>query len=174
VNTLLRYGPDGFKFAPFCLILAAAFFLLLINFVFAGSAHALDKASFSWLANPPEDNVIGYRLYYGKESRFNLDRTLKPNFSYDYYIDFTDSRRCVDDGTGTNCQDLTASDFRCLNLYGDQPLCTVYKLQGLLFFTMTAYNAQAESDFTPELSVHFGVTRPVIPAINLLLLDRKK
>jgi len=158
-------------------IFVAVFFFLLISGGL-GQAHAVEYASFSWLANPPEDNVIGYRLYYGSASRFNSNLTLKADFSYDYYIDFAESKRCVDDGTDANCQDLHPDDFQCENLYGDAPLCSVKKLQGLQFFAMTAYNAQAESDFTPELSVRYDGADPwniaVLSAINTLLLEKNK
>jgi len=166
-------GPTPSRIFP---VLAAALFFLLAGGG-AAAAHAAEKASFSWLANPPEDNVIGYRLYYGSESRYTLNQTLKTNFTYDYYIDFAEAKRCLDDGTDANCRDLSAADFQCQNLYGEAPLCTVYGLNGLLYFAMTAYNAQAESDFTPELSVRFGIVPPnaqLMSAINLLLLDRKK
>ena len=122
--------------------------------------------------------MIGYRLYYASTSRFNPNRTLKAGFSYEYYIDFGESKRCAVDGTDANCQDLDPDDCQCENLYGDTPLCSVKKLQGVQFFAMTAYNAQAESDFTPELSVRFDATGPrvsaVLSAINTLLLEEKK
>jgi len=97
--------------------------------------------------------VIGYRLYYGSESRFDFKGTLKTNFFYDYYIDFLEFKRCVADGTDIFCEDLYPDDFQCENLYGDLPQCTVNKLQGPLYFALTAYNAQAESGFTQELSL---------------------
>lgn len=167
---------DRSGYPPVCRVFIAVFFLLLISGGFVG-AHAVEKATFSWLANPPEDNVIGYRLYYASESRFDPNQTLKAGFSYDYYIDFVESRLCVADGTEANCQDLSADDFECENLYGDTPLCTVYKLRGLRFFAMTAYNAQAESGYTKELSVRFDGAGPreigVLSAITLLV-DKKK
>lgn len=141
-------------------------------------ALAVEYATFSWLANPPEDNVIGYRLYYGSESRYNLDQTLKSGFSYEYYIDFVESKRCIADGTDADCLELSDGDFQWENLYGDQPLCTIKKLQGLQYFAMTAYNAQAESDFTPELNVRFDGAGPreiaVLSAVNTLLREKKK
>jgi hypothetical protein len=167
-----------FKLSACCLTFAALFIFLAMSGGFAG-AHAAEKASFSWLANPPEDNVIGYRLYYASESRFASDQTLKPDFSYDYYIDFGESKRCVHDGTDTNCQDLSGNDFQCENLYGDAPLCTVKNLRGIQFFAMTAYNAQTESDWTRELSVRFdeAVSREVAAlsvVTNMLLLKNKR
>jgi hypothetical protein len=47
--------------------------------------------------------VIGYRLYYSSESRFESNGKPKTNFSYDYYIDLTESERCVPDTAGADC-----------------------------------------------------------------------
>lgn len=177
VKTLLRLMTDSSRYPAVFRTAAAVLLFLLLGGGFV-PARAVDRATFSWLANPPEDNVIGYRLYYGSESRFNLDRTLKTGFTYDYYIDFVDSKRCVADGTDADCQDLSVADFQCANLYGDQPLCTVGKLHGVQYFAMTAYNAQAESGFTRELIVRFDGAGPreiaVLSAINTLLRERKK
>lgn len=175
MKTILRSLTDDVHYPAVLRTLAAVLFLLALGGGF-GPAHAAEYATFSWLANPPEDNVIGYRLYYGSASRFNPDQTLKTGFTYDYYIDFVESKRCVDDGTDANCLELSFADFQCDNLYGDAPLCTVKRLQGLQYFAMTAYNAQAESDFTRELRVRFDGADPwniaVQSAINALLLEK--
>jgi len=176
VNTV-RTGSDRTGYRPVFPFLVAvlSFFLLSTSSAYA---HGVEYASFSWQANPPEDNVIGYRLYYASESRFNPNQTLKTDFSYDYYIDFAESKRCVDDGTETDCQDLSDDDFQCNNLYGDTPLCTIYQLKGVQYFAMTAYNAQVESGFTQELSVRFAGAGPreigALSAINTLLEEKKK
>lgn len=179
VNTFPGTGSGRTGCQPVFPFIAAM--VMVSFFLISGAsvcAYGVEYASFSWHANPPEDNVIGYRLYYASESRFNLDQTLKSDFSYDYYIDFVESKRCVDDGTDADCQDLSDTDFQCFNLYGDTPLCTVYQLRGMQFFAMTAYNAQAESDFTPELSVRFDGAGPretgVLSAISTLLGEKKK
>ena len=151
-------------------IVSLLFFAMLLN-VFPADALALDKATFSWQANPPEDYVLGYRLYYGTVSRYRDDGLPKANFSYAYYIDFFHSERCVADGTGTNCERLDLSELRCEDLYQESPRCTVFNLPGeKYFFAMTAYNAEAESGYTQELSTPFNrKALAAIQAVNLLL-----
>lgn len=146
------------------------FFIILLN-VFPAGALALDKVTFSWQANPPEDYVLGYRLYYGASSRFGADGLPKANFSYDYYIDFFHSERCIADGSGTNCERLDLTDLQCENLYNQVPRCTVFNLPGEnFFFSMTAYNAEMESGYTQELSTPFNRrAMAAIQAVNLLL-----
>ena len=144
--------------------------------------HAGETVSFSWQANPPDDYVIGYRLYYGSTSRFDSNGRPKANFFYDYYIDFSDFERCDPGGTGTVCEMLNLDQVECENLSGDFPRCTLYNLQGLLYFAMTAYNTQEESDYTLELSVFLdGEVTPVSPGVQavlqqiyILLLKEKK
>lgn len=126
-------------------------FTVLLNF-FPVGAHALEKITFSWQANRPEDYVLGYRLYYGPSSRFTRGGVPQAHFSYDYYIDFFNSERCVADGSGTNCEKLAVTDLRCENLFSERPTCTVYNLPGqTYYFAMTAYNADTESGYTQEL-----------------------
>ncbi len=137
--------PDGLP--ALCRVLALASLLL---FGCLGSALAAGEVTFSWRANPPEDNVIGYRLYYGPQSRFDASGHLRPGFHYDRFIDFTEYERC--DGHDPQlCEQLTAGDVVCQDLWGDNPRCTVSGLTGPLYFAMTAYNAQSESDYTREL-----------------------
>lgn len=143
---------------------------VLLN-IFPAGAYALDKVTFSWQANPPEDYVLGYRLYYGTVSRYADDGLPKPNFSYDYYIDFFHSERCVADSSGTSCERLDLADLQCEDLYNQTPRCTVANLPGQrYFFAMTAYNAETESGYTQELSTPFNRQALVaIQAVNLLL-----
>lgn len=129
------------------------FLLLLTSGSGAAEASVGGSVSFKWRANPPEDYVIGYRLYYGESSRFNSNGASKANFSYDYYIDFAEQERCEGGSNGTECMALNSTELDCRNLYGDVPQCTVSKLHGLLYFALTAYNAQTESNFTKELYV---------------------
>lgn len=147
------------------------FFFTILLSVFPVGALALDKVTFSWQANPPEDYVLGYRLYYGLSSRFGDDGLPKPNFSYQYYIDFFHSERCVADGSGTNCERLDLADLQCEDLYNQTPRCTVANLPGQrYFFAMTAYNVETESGYTHELSTPFNRQALVaIQAVNLLL-----
>lgn len=121
-------------------------------------AHALTKVTFSWQGNPPGDFVLGYRLYYGGSSRFNPDGQLKSNFSYDYYIDFNRSERCLASKPDLGCDHLNNSELSCENLTGDLPICTVYNLPGQsYYFAMTAYNTDVESGYTRELTpAHSG------------------
>ena len=118
-------------------------------------AAAADKVTFSWRANPLEDNVIGYRLYAGPSSRFVSAGVTKSNFSYGFYIDFADSQRCQLTASGPVCETYTSDEVSCVGLYGETPKCTLNNLEGRYYFAMTAYNAQAESDYTGELSGYF-------------------
>ncbi len=136
-----------------CRICLLCCFLVVGGF---SSALAADQVSFSWRANPQTDNVVGYRLYYGADSRFAAAGVLKSGFSYTYYLDFTDSQRCRLTDSGPVCETYTDSDVYCEGLYGETPKCTLYDLDGQYYFTMTAYNAQAESDYTGELSGYFS------------------
>ena len=153
-------------------------FLVFTSAVFV-EASIGGTVTFSWQANPSEDYVIGYRLYYGADSRFNSNGTLKTSFSYDYYIDFSDFMRCDASSNGTSCEMLRPEELQCENLYESVPQCTISNLYGYLYFTLTAYNAQAESSFTPELSLTVtpenvnpeGLT--TVPQIILMLLLKK-
>jgi hypothetical protein len=132
------------------------FFFACIVFMCVGPVEANvppGEVTFSWQANPPEDNVIGYRLYYGAYSRFNPNGSVKSNFSYRYYIDFADQVRCDAYSDGISCKLLTTEELQCENLYGEVPKCSVPDLHGHLYFALTAYNAQSESSFTPELNL---------------------
>ena len=120
-------------------------------------AFAADQVTFSWRANPSGDDVVGYRLYFGDASRFDRSGRAKQNFSYDAYIDFTDARLCMHMDAGEVCASYTEEDVECEGLYGENPSCTLYNLEGRYFFAMTAYNTQAESDYTGELSGYFEI-----------------
>lgn len=149
------------------------FCTILLN-IFPAAAFALDKVTFSWEANPPEDYVLGYRLYYGTSSRFGADGMPKTSFSYDYYIDFFHSERCLADGTAGDCERLDLTELKCEDLYNQTPRCTVANLPGQkYFFAMTAYNADTESGYTQELSAPFNRRAlAALQAVNLLLKDR--
>lgn len=139
-------------------------FLTVVILLICGStvgAHTSDGISFSWAPNPDDDYVIGYRLYYSSQSRFDSNGKPKPDFSYDYYIDLAESERCVPDSDGTDCEILELADLRCDELYGDSPNCSIYNLQGDLHLAMTAYNAETESDYTQEL--YYAVTPDTPP-----------
>jgi len=120
-------------------------------------ASAADQATFSWRANPQSDDVVGYRLYLGSISRFDERGLVKQNFSYASYLDFTDSRRCTLTDSGPVCEMYTEAEVHCEGMKGTTPSCTLHNLAGQYYFAMTAYNAQAESDYTGELSEYFDI-----------------
>ncbi len=139
------------------------------------AANVGGDVTFSWQANPPGDYVISYRLYYGAYSRFDSGGALKSNFSYDHFIDFAESQHCDVYGNVTSCSILRADELQCENLYASVPRCTLFGLQGNLYFALTAYNAQSESNFTPELflAINPQGTATVQQIITLLLLKKK-
>jgi hypothetical protein len=120
-------------------------------------ASATDQATFSWRANPQSDDVVGYRLYLGSQSRFDEHGLVKQNFSYASYLDFTGSKRCALTDSGPVCETYTEAEVDCEGMNGATPSCTLHNLAGKYYFAMTAYNAQAESDYTAELSEYFGI-----------------
>lgn len=144
--------------------------LFFILFLFYGTgagvsaAFASKPATFSWGANPQDDNVIGYRLYYGSSSRFTNGGQLKSGFSYTYYLDFANAQRCRTTKSGPVCEQYRDNEVRCEGLNSETPKCTLYGLGGYEYFTMTAYNAQAESNYTKELKSHFGAASPDVVA----------
>jgi hypothetical protein len=118
--------------------------------------------SFSWQANPPEDEVIGYRLYYGTSSRHVVG-------GYEEYIDFGSQQRCPADRHGFGCIPLGTGVVTCEDLYRESPRCTVTDLSGHLFFSMTAYNATSEGEYSTEVEYRpAGSVSPVV--INTLHL----
>lgn len=150
--------------------IAVACFLVTSVFL-ATPIMAASSVTFSWLANPPEENVIGYRLYYGSQSRYNSDGSYKEDFSYPQYIDFMDQVRCF--GTDySSCEPLSSQDLQCEELYSETPRCTVYGLNGTLYFAMTACTNTAESGFTAELkSATPQQLQSIVQIIDLLLLS---
>ena len=131
-------------------------------------AQASGQVTFSWCANPQDENVVGYRLYYGPTSRYDGTGHLKSGFSYDYYLDFATSQRCRITKSDPVCKQYADSEVRCQGLSTEKPRCTLYGLVGgYKYFTMTAYNAQAESAYTKELKSFLGVgTQPVAGALQ--------
>ncbi len=148
--------------------------LIVISRGGAAVAGVGSQVSFSWQANPLDDYIVGYRLYYGGSSRYNAKGKLKTDFAYDYYIDFAKGKRCVPGSSGRDCEFLGSQELQCTNLSGQYPSCTIYKLHGHLYFALTAYNTQAESGFTPELKATVNPLglAAVQEAITALLLAR--
>ena len=140
MNTIARFSRKIYA-------ILTATILVMAFLVCAGVApvNAGEGVSFSWRANPVEDEIVGYRLYYGNMSRFVAG-------NYDFYIDFTTLQRCPASNNGSECEPLPDDAVTCQDLFRDNPHCTVYDLQGSVYLAMTAYNAQTESDYTQELN----------------------
>jgi hypothetical protein len=101
-------------------------------------------------------------LYYGSNSRLDSSGHVKSGFSYAQYLDFSSSQRCRLTDSGPVCETYNSSEVNCVGLYGETPKCTIHGLTGWKYFTMTAYNTQAESDYTTELKSFFGAASPEI------------
>src|SRR6056297_1139570 len=99
-------------------------FVLFVFGLYAGFANAYTDGTieFAWQANPPEENVTGYRLYYDSESRFDSNNNLKSGFSYNYYIDLSESMRCSYDN---GCENLAQNELSCNGLETSSPRCTL-------------------------------------------------
>jgi hypothetical protein len=135
-------------------------FLCLSGIFFVTNALAVDHATFSWRANPQDDAILGYRLYYGSNSRYDTAGHLKSDFNYDFYLDFAEEEVCRLTDSGPVCGPYNASLVQCENLAGERPRCTLHNLSGWKHFTMTAYNAAAESLYTTELKAYFDPSQP--------------
>ena len=145
------------------------------------SANAADQVTISWRANPQNDNVLGYRIYFGAESRFDGSGLVKAGFSYTYYLDLSESKLCLQTESGPVCEPFTEDDVDCTGLFSETPRCTLYNLdEGRTYFAMTAYSAQAESDYTHELTGFYRstVTQPsfiqevaLLQQVYTILLD---
>jgi hypothetical protein len=146
----------SFYRVPFAVFLVAAFLIV--------PARAAAGVSFSWRANPVEDDVVGYRLYYGVRSRSAAGH-------YDYYIDFTSMERCPAEGGGWGCDPLPASAVSCQDLFREIPKCTVNDLPGRSYLAMTAYNSVSESDYTQEIAYVSPEVRINLQAVYGLLLN---
>jgi len=101
--------------------------------------------TFTWLASPSQDEIVGYRLYYGKKSRWVAGK-------YEKYIDFTSMQTCSTAGDGSDCLPLPAGSVSCQDLFRDAPRCTVKHLDNRFYFALTAYNNNYESEYSSEIS----------------------
>ncbi len=160
------------KFFPFTVLLLSSFLLPLG--IHCADASSSSKVTFKWKANPPQEFVAGYRLYYGTQSRLKSNGAPKNNFSYTYCIDFTEQVRCQGPDF-TSCKQLSAAELQCENLFSENPKCTVANLNGELYFAMTAYTNSAESSYTYELKSKFDALpkqadHDALVAIRMLLL----
>ena len=144
---------------------------LAVSIVFtAMPLMAASSVTFSWLANPSDENVLGYHLYYCTQSRFNTDNSAKQNFAYSHVIDLNNGILCRGPQY-SDCENLDAGELQCDNLYGESPTCTLSGLEGNLHFAMTAYSSSAESEYTSELKWTDAQKEAFITMINMLLLD---
>ncbi len=125
------------------------------------------NVSFQWQSNPTSENVVGYKLYYGKNSRFYVSGNQKPSFKYEYCVDFTERTRCSG-ANYSNCEDLGPAKLYCENLYTQTPKCTLKNIYGNNYFALTAYNNNMESGFTHELKMINAVS---LSAVYEILLD---
>jgi len=153
------------------IIVTTALTVLTIFVSSSISAQSNNSATFTWRANQPEEFIVGYRLYFDTQSRYNNDGTLKNNFSYGQYIDFTDQTLCSGSAY-SSCVNLSSTDLQCINYFSETPSCKVYNLKGTLYFTMTAYNNTSESGYTSEI-VFNSISNPadLLPIIEMLLLN---
>ncbi len=152
---------------------SVAFFLLtlLIFLLASSSAFAEGVATFSWQANANGSDVVGYRLYYGRQSRFAVGH-------YDAYLDFTTWERCQVVPDGTKCVPLGGDEVSCQGLYGEKPVCQVGNLHGQMYFAITAYSSVSESGYSRELSKSVSpqakpATLAVLQQVYSLLLHKK-
>ena len=152
------YNPTVFIFTA----------IIMILYCQPAMAKVSKDITFKWNANPTSEDIVGYRLYYGKKSRFNSSGTLKSNFQYDYCVDFAELVRC----SGSNyssCVDLGSAQLDCENLYSETPKCTLKNIQGYKYFSLTAYNNQDESGFTKELNLVNHSISTLTAVYNVLL-----
>ncbi len=144
--------------------------LLVTSIFMATPIMAASSVTFSWLANPSDENVLGYHLYYCTQSRFNEDSSTKQDFAYSRLIDLNNGILCLGPQY-SECQNLDSSQLECENLYGENPKCTLSGLDGTLHFAMTAYSSSAESGYTAELTWTDAQKKAFITMLNLLLLE---
>ena len=136
----------------------AVIYIFLCAFVMpynTAEASTDRNITIQWRANPPEENVKSYRLYYGSQSRFDSNGNLKSDFSYDYYIDLADSLRCNNQESDAPCEYLYPDELSCDNIYDTNPNCTLTNLDGTLYFSITACTDSLESGFTHEIKSIF-------------------
>lgn len=137
-------------------------FAVFSYFTSFSSAWAL---TFYWTANPVDEYVFGYRLYYGAESRYDWGEegiSLKSDFSYDFFVDPFFGKQCP---AGTvdysDCVDLDPDAMSCIpsprDWLGSQGeiQCTMNgDLPNQVYYSsIRAYNINGEEgDFSQELS----------------------
>ncbi len=145
-----------------------ALVIIIIAYTFGDFSVAQAKASsgatFRWVANPAHENIIGYKLYYGKKSRYDSAGNEKTNFKYDVCVNFYERKRCTGKNF-SNCEKLSSKELKCKGLSSNDPQCTLTNVNGGKYFSLTAYNADDESSFTREVTQTPVVTAAFIPLL---------
>lgn len=113
-------------------------------------AQASVGVTFSWKSDPAVE-LEGYRLYYGKKSRFA--RNQSGNERYDYFFDLSAMALCSTDRNSPGCERIDGSKVDCTDIESDNPQCIVKGLpSGLNYFAITAYSDTVESWYSVELA----------------------
>jgi len=136
--------------------------LVMFSVLFLISSANAAELGFSWLQNPPEQGVDGYKLYWGVETG-----------TYSTYIDVIEKKLCkVDTG---DCVDIDESVFvggpetsEDGSTTTGRYTCRVFNQfepGGTYYFVVTAYNELGESDNSIELSYTFPWEPSEVPSI---------
>lgn len=132
------------------------FILSVLLFLVVGFCCSPDNAlasrgvTFSWQGDQTT-GLEGYRLYYGKKSRFAGNQP--GDKKYDYFLDLSAMAQCSTDRTSPECQSLDTDMVSCSDLESEKPTCVVKGLpHGLNYFAVTAYGDTAESGYSDELT----------------------
>ncbi len=154
-----------------------AFLLVFVLCLTSAKASINGDLTVRWQPNPPHENIIDYRLYYGSQSRYNTNGTPKANFSYDYFIDLTQAIRCNNLDDNAPCEALDYSELSCQNLADGSPSCTLSNLRGTLYFSLTACSTNLESGYTQEVRMGSAPNTSgpsqqgnIVPILQMLLL----
>lgn len=169
----MTMNSEAFVFNRGCQAAVACLLLLALSISFNVSPVQAEDLTFSWRANPEEELIFSYRLYYGPESRYEPLSFFSPKsgfyeplsfsspksgFSYEYFIDLVLELRCpADSCNDDDCEQLPAGTVSCQGLSGSESSeylqCTVLDLPSQSYFTLTAYDgSEEESDYSNELT----------------------
>ncbi|MBR9682472.1 MAG: hypothetical protein GOV02_02250 [Candidatus Aenigmarchaeota archaeon] len=128
------------------------------------------KTTLAWDANSPRDKVIGYKIYYGKQSRF--DESLDPEAITTELVkkNCHDNQECIDswykyctDPKDQMC-DYDWFDYDTKIDVKNVLEYTITLPYGTYFFAATAYNKEKqESKFSEELTQVIEFSAPNAP-----------